>query len=299
MTTTTAPQITTSFEPLTWTWKGHQIQYTATGNGQPLVLIHGFGASIGHWRHNIPILAAGGYRVFALDLLGFGASAKPNLDYSLELWEELLTDFSAEKIKQPAIFIGNSIGALLGLMMVAHHPEISSGAVLINCAGGLNHRPEELNLPLRLIMGLFAKVVSNPILGPFMFNQIRQKHRIRNTLHQVYGNKQAITDELVDLLYNPSNDIGAQQVFASILTASPGPQPSELLPQIQQPLLIIWGETDPWTPITGAKIYQDLANINPSVEFISIPDTGHCPHDERPEQVNSIILNWLNQLSIK
>ncbi|OIP71712.1 MAG: alpha/beta hydrolase [Oscillatoriales cyanobacterium CG2_30_40_61] len=299
MTTTTSPQITTAFEPLSWTWKGHQIQYTATGSGQPLVLIHGFGASIGHWRHNIPILAQGGYQVFALDLLGFGASAKPNLDYSLELWEELLTDFWAEKIKQPAIFIGNSIGALLGLIMVANHPEISSGAVLINCAGGLNHRPEELNLPLRLIMGLFAKVVSNPILGPLMFNQIRQKHRIRNTLNQVYGNKQAITDELVDLLYNPSNDIGAQQVFASILTAPPGPQPSELLPQIQQPLLIIWGETDPWTPITGAKIYQDLAEINPSVEFISIPDTGHCPHDERPEQVNSIILNWLNQLSIR
>jgi len=299
MTTTTSPQITTSFEPQTWTWKGHQIQYTATGSGQPLVLIHGFGASIGHWRHNIPILAQGGYQVFALDLLGFGASAKPNLDYSLELWEELLTDFWAEKIKQPTIFIGNSIGALLGLIMVANHPEISAGAVLINCAGGLNHRPEELNLPLRLIMGLFAKFVSNPIIGPFMFNQIRQKHRIRNTLHQVYGNKQAITDELVELLYNPSNDIGAQQVFASILTAPPGPQPSELLPQIQQPLLIIWGETDPWTPITGAKIYQDLAKINPSVEFISIPDTGHCPHDERPEQVNSIILNWLNQLSLK
>jgi Predicted hydrolases or acyltransferases (alpha/beta hydrolase superfamily) len=215
------------------------------------------------------------------------------------LWEELLTDFWAEKIKQPTIFIGNSIGALLGLIMVANHPEISAGAVLINCAGGLNHRPEELNLPLRLIMGLFAKFVSNPIIGPFMFNQIRQKHRIRNTLHQVYGNKQAITDELVELLYNPSNDIGAQQVFASILTAPPGPQPSELLPQIQQPLLIIWGETDPWTPITGAKIYQDLAKINPSVEFISIPDTGHCPHDERPEQVNYIILNWLNQLSLK
>jgi pimeloyl-ACP methyl ester carboxylesterase len=261
-------------------------------------LIHGFGASIGHWRHNIPILAQGGYQVFALDLLGFGASAKPNLDYSLELWEELLTDFWAEKIKHPAIFIGNSIGALLGLMMVANHPEISTGAVLINCAGGLNHRPEELNFPLRLIMGLFAKVVNNPIIGPFMFNQIRQKHRIRNTLHQVYGNKQAITDELVDLLYTPSNDLGAQQVFASILTAPPGPQPSELLPQIQQPLLIIWGETDPWTPITGAKIYQDLAKINPSVEFISIPDTGHCPHDERPEQVNSIILNWLNQLHL-
>lgn len=295
MTTTTPAQTKTLFDSLTWVWKGHQIHYTVAGSGQPLVLIHGFGASIGHWRQNIPVLAEGGYQVFTLDLLGFGASAKPNLDYSLELWQELLTDFWAEKIQQPAIFIGNSIGALLSLMMVAHHPEISSGAVLLNCAGGLNHRPEELNLPLRMVMGFFTKLVSHPMIGPFVFNQIRQKHRIRNTLKQVYGNKAAITDELVELLYAPSNDLGAQQVFASILTAPPGPHPSELLPQIQHPLLIIWGETDPWTPITGAKIYQDLAEINPSVQFISLPNTGHCPHDERPEQVNTIILNWLNQ----
>lgn len=298
MTTTTPAKTTTWFDSFTWVWKGHQIHYTVAGSGQPLVLIHGFGASIGHWRQNIPVLASGGYQVFTLDLLGFGASAKPNLDYSLELWEELLTDFWAEKIQQPAIFIGNSIGALLSLMIVAHHPEISFGAVLLNCAGGLNHRPEELNLPLRMVMGLFTKLVSHPMIGPFVFNQIRQKHRIRNTLKQVYGNKAAITDELVELLYAPSNDMGAQQVFASILTAPPGPHPAELLPLIQHPLLIIWGETDPWTPITGAKIYQDLAEINPSVQFISLPNTGHCPHDERPEQVNTIILNWLNQWGI-
>ena len=105
-------------------------------NRSPLILIHGFGASIGHWRQNIPPLAAGGYRVFALDLLGFGASAKPAIDYTLELWEELLTDFWADLVQEPAVFVGNSIGALLSLMVVANHPEISAGAVLINCASG-------------------------------------------------------------------------------------------------------------------------------------------------------------------
>ena len=122
----------TSFEKLIWTWKGHKIQYTVQGTGRPLILIHGFGASIGHWRQNIPALAAGGYRVFALDLLGFGGSAKPAIDYTLELWEELLTDFWTELVLEPAVFVGNSIGALLSLMVVANHPEISAGGVLIN-----------------------------------------------------------------------------------------------------------------------------------------------------------------------
>lgn len=46
-------------------------------NGPPILLIHGFGASVGHFRKNIPVLAGEGYRVYAIDLLGFGASDKP------------------------------------------------------------------------------------------------------------------------------------------------------------------------------------------------------------------------------
>ncbi|MGL5061464.1 MAG: alpha/beta fold hydrolase [Microcoleus sp.] len=285
-----------SFDKLIWTWKDYSIQYTVQGSGRPLILIHGFGASIGHWRQNIPVLAAGGYRVFALDLLGFGASAKPPLDYTLELWEELLADFWRDLVGEPAVFVGNSIGALLSLMVVANHPEIAAGGVLINCAGGLNHRPEELNLPLRLVMGTFAKLVRSPAIGPFLFNNIRQKHRIRNTLRQVYRNPEAITDELVELLHAPSCDPGAQQVFASIITAPPGPQPAELLPKVDRPLLVLWGADDPWTPISGSRIYQELAVQGRSVKFVSIPNTGHCPHDERPDAVNNLILDWLNQL---
>ncbi|NER00706.1 MAG: alpha/beta fold hydrolase, partial [Cyanothece sp. SIO2G6] len=192
-----------------WIWRDHTIRYQVSGTGQPLVLIHGFGASIGHWRKNSPVFAAAGYKVFVLDLLGFGASAKPPLDYSLELWEELLTDFWQAHIQAPAVFIGNSIGGLLALMMLAHHPDKAAGGVLLNCAGGLNHRPDELNPVLRFVMGTFSKVVSNPVIGPLMFNEIRRKFRIRGTLQQVYGDRTAITDELVEILYQPSCDPGA------------------------------------------------------------------------------------------
>ncbi len=284
-----------TLEPLTWQWQNHHVKYIVKGTGLPLVLVHGFGASIGHWRKNIPALAEGGYRVFALDLLGFGGSDKPPVDYSVELWQELLKDFWHEHIQAPAVFIGNSIGALLSLAIAANHPEIVAGGVLLNCAGGLNHRPEELHFPLRQIMTIFTNVVSSPGLGPFLFDRIRQKHRIRNTLKQVYGNKAAITNELVELLYQPSCDPGAQKVFASIVTAPPGPKPTELLPQVQCPLLVLWGEDDPWTPVSGGRIFQEFAESQP-IKFVSIPKTGHCPHDERPEVVNPLILDWLNNL---
>jgi len=295
----TTQQITTTstFEKLNWAWQGYKIQYTVMGTGRPLVLIHGFGASIGHWRKNIPVLAAGGYRVFALDLLGFGGSDKPALDYTVELWESLIQDFWTTHIQEPTVFVGNSIGGLLALMMVANHPEMSAGGILINCAGGLNHRPDELNLPLRLVMGTFTKLVSSKIVGPFLFNRIRQKDRLRRTLRQVYKDPEAITDELVEMLYDPSCDTGAQQVFASILTAPPGPSPSELLPKVQHPLLVLWGENDPWTPIKAAEIYRKLGETGQPVQVVGIPKAGHCPHDERPDIVNELILDWLAKYS--
>lgn len=289
--------INNSFDKLDWTWGEHQIRYTVMGEGKPLFLIHGFGASIGHWKKNIPVLAAQGYRVFALDLLGFGASTKPALDYTLELWQEQIKDFWSVHIQEPTVFIGNSIGGLISLMLMSNYPEITAGGVLINCAGGLNHRPDELNLPLRLIMGGFTKLVSSPLTGKFLFNTIRQKNRIRSTLYQVYRDRAAVTDELVEMLYAPSCDSGAQQVFASVLTAPAGSTPQDLLPKRKAPLLVLWGAEDPWTPIKGAKIYQDLAANNSDVEFYSIPNAGHCPHDEKPEVVNQYIGNWLSRIN--
>jgi pimeloyl-ACP methyl ester carboxylesterase len=291
----TEQQVIGIFDKLTWDWKGYKIGYTVMGTGQPLLLIHGFGASIGHWRKNIPVLAAAGYQVFAIDLLGFGSSDKPPLNYTMEVWEELVKDFWKAHIQQRAVFVGNSIGGLLSLMVVANHPEIAAGAVLINCAGGLSHRPHELNPPLRLVMGAFNRLIRSKITGKVLFNRVRQKGQIRRSLMQVYRDRTAVTDELVDLLYQPSCDAGAQQVFVSILTAPPGPTPAQLLPKVKCPLLVIWGDADPWTPINGAKIYQDLSATGQPVQVKPIANAGHCPHDEAPDKVNPLIIDWLAQ----
>ena len=289
-----SPRVTYTGQKLNWDWRGYDIKYVACGQGTPIVLIHGFGASIGHWRKNIPVLAAAGYRVYALDLLGFGDSDKPDISYTLEFWVKLLHDFWTAHVQAPAIFVGNSIGALMALMTLTTYPDTAVGGVLLNCAGSLNHRPEDLPGPLRIVMGTFSKLVSSRLTGPFLFNRVRTKGRIRGSLKQVYGNRKAITPELINLLHSPACQPGAQKVFASILTAPPGPRPSELLPKVTQPLLVLWGEEDPWTPISAADIYQELADDpHREVTFQAIANTGHCPHDERPEIVNPLILNWL------
>lgn len=274
-------------------WRGHEIRYTVCGEGQPLILVHGFGASVGHWRRNMPAWAESGYRAIALDLLGFGDSDKPPLSYSLELWESLLQDFSRELVGEPAVFIGNSIGALLSLMMAARSPDLTRGAVLLNCAGGLNHRPSELPFFLRGPMQIFTNVATSPAFGPVLFNLVRQKRQIRRSLSEVYSNRAAITDELVDMLHKPSCDPGAQAVFASILSGPAGIPPEDLLPVVDRPLLVAWGEDDPWTPIDRGRFYEKYSD---RVTFVPIPNAGHCPHDERPEVINPLVLDWLATL---
>ena len=293
----TANVSSSGFEYSTWQWQGHNIRYCCQGQGTPLVLLHGFGASIGHWRKNIPVLAEAGYQVYALDLLGFGASDKPALAYTMDLWQSLVQDFWHGQIRRPAVFIGNSIGGLLALMLLANSPEIAQGGILLNPAGGLNHRPDELNPLLQLGLKTFAQLVNSQRLGPWLFNQVRQPSRIRQSLKQVYCNPAAITDELVELIYRPACDPGAQQVFASILTAPAGPRPEELLPHLRSPLLVLWGEADPWTPISAASPYRQYMATH-QIELIPIPNTGHCPHDEDPTEINARILDWLQQQTV-
>jgi pimeloyl-ACP methyl ester carboxylesterase len=276
-----------------WTWRGYQIVYTTKGVGRPLLLIHGFGASIGHWRNNIDALAAGGYRVYALDLLGFGASTKAPIEYSMELWAELVADFSDAHIGEPAVLVGNSIGGLVTLTTISQRPDLCNGAVLINCAGGLTHRPTDLNWFLQQVMTIFINIVKSPAWGPIIFDRIRSKANIRKSLKQVYFRPEAITEELVEMLYQPSCDPGAQKVFAAIIGAAPGTETRELLQQLNCPLLVIWGERDPWTPVKGIEAFRPLQAQGKPIELFTIPEGGHCPHDEYPEIVNPAILNWL------
>ena len=96
------PWVPTGYK--TWEFQGHKVNYIDVGNDSdvkkpPLLLIHGFGASIYHWRYNIPILARD-YHVYAIDLLGFGLSDKPIIDYSAELWRDQALAFIKEVVSR-------------------------------------------------------------------------------------------------------------------------------------------------------------------------------------------------------
>lgn len=78
--------------------------------GPATLLVHGFGAFLEHYRDNIRAIAEGRNRVWAITLLGFGKSEKPNIEYTELMWAEMLRDFIIEVVGEPAHLVGNSIG---------------------------------------------------------------------------------------------------------------------------------------------------------------------------------------------
>jgi pimeloyl-ACP methyl ester carboxylesterase len=294
------PALPVQTPPLFWQWRDQAIAYQQRGDQGPAVLlVHGFGASWGHWRKNIPVLAT--YcRCYAIDLLGFGASAKPlpsqELGYTFETWGELVADFCREVIGGPAILVGNSIGCVVVMQTAVDHPALVKGLIALNCSLRLLHERKRTALPWYRQVGadILQGILRYPSIGKLFFRQVAQAKTVRQALRQAYVDKNAVTDELVEMLLGPARDAGAAEVFLAFTGYSQGPLAEDLLPRIICPTVIIWGEGDPWEPIALGKA---LANYDCVEEFISLPGLGHCPQDEAPEVVNPILQKWIQQWS--
>ncbi|MEL7011086.1 MAG: alpha/beta fold hydrolase, partial [Cyanobacteria bacterium J06588_4] len=259
-------------EPKTWNWQGHNITYQQAGDtGAAVVLVHGFGASWGHWRKNLPVLGEF-CRCYAIDLIGFGGSDKPQpgtVDYTFETWGKQLADFCREVVGSPAFLIGNSIGCIVVMQTAVDYPELALGVAALNCSIRLLHDRKRVTLPWYRNYGsmLMQQVLGNRAIGSFFFNQIAKPKVVRNILLQAYRRPEAVNDELIDILMQPAQDPGAADVFLAFTRYSQGPLPEDLLPRLTCPTVLLWGTEDPWEPVAMGR---ELAEIPTVDEFIPL-----------------------------
>ncbi|MEH2153686.1 alpha/beta fold hydrolase [Nostoc sp.] len=310
MQATTAPS-TTPIPGKYWQWRGHNVYYVRAGEKQtqrpPLLLVHGFGASTDHWRKNITGLCQD-FEVFAIDLLGFGRSAKPKLQYSGDLWRDQLHDFISEVIGQKAVLAGNSLGGYACLCVAAQRPDSAAGLVLLNSAGPFSEsqatsepealqseiQPSKQPSSLEKLLGDSVKWIFQQPLAQFvLFQYVRQRWVIRQTLEKVYLDKSAVTDQLVEEIYRPAFDPGALDVFVSVFSSPQGEKVDVLLKQLTCSLLMLWGEADPWmnTKERSLKFRQHCPQL--TEHFLT---AGHCPHDEVPDGVNKLLRDWVSSI---
>ncbi|AFY53013.1 putative hydrolase or acyltransferase of alpha/beta superfamily [Rivularia sp. PCC 7116] len=284
----------------TWIWQGFPICYQTQGtSGSAVVLIHGFGASWGHFRKNIPVLAEN-FRVYAIDLIGFGASAKPKpgeeIAYTFEIWGRQIADFCRQVVGESAHLVGNSIGCIVAMQAAVDNPDIVSSVALLNCSLRLLHERKQAELPVYRRIGapFLQRILSIKSVGEFFFNQIAKPKTVRSILLQAYPTGEAVTDELIDILMAPAKEPGAASVFLAFTAYSQGPLAEDLLPKLPCPAIILWGTADPWEPIELGREFAEFTQVR---KFVPLEGIGHCPQDEAPELVNPILQDWILEVS--
>lgn len=289
-------QVSIDVKTSTWNWRGYSIRYQYSGNSGPaLVLVHGFGANSDHWRKNLPVLAQS-HRVFSIDLIGYGYSDKPNprelgVDnfYTFETWGCQLNDFCKDVIGDKAFFICNSIGGLVGLQAAVLEPELCRGILLLNISLRMLHITKQPWFGRPLIKA-FQNLLRNTELGKFFFKSVATPKAVENILCQCYHDTSQVTDELVQAILLPGLEPGAVDVFLEFICYSAGPLPEELLPQVKCPVLVAWGDKDPWEPIELGRAYGEFDTVE---DFVVLPNVGHCPQDEAPHLVNPLVESFV------
>tara|TARA_B100002051_G_scaffold273822_1_gene313455 strand:+ start:3268 stop:4146 length:879 start_codon:yes stop_codon:yes gene_type:complete len=290
-------------ETLTWSHLGHPVHALKRGpdqgldNRPALLLVHGFGASTDHWRHNIPVLASG-YEVHALDLLGFGRSAKPSgLPYGGALWRDQLMAYVRERIGRPTVIAGNSLGGFAALAAGAALADACAGVVLLNAAGPFRDEQQPAKGWAAIArQSIGTALLRSLIVQRLLFENLRRPATIRRTLNQVYIDRTNVDDFLVESIRRPSLDPGAFGVFRTVFDIPKGQPLDELFADLKAPLLLLWGIRDPWINAQGRRAtFQRHAPVATTEVVL---EAGHCPHDEVPEQVNTALLDWLAQLVV-
>jgi pimeloyl-ACP methyl ester carboxylesterase len=279
-----------------WSFLGHRVHALRAAPEQPIgpaiLLVHGFGASTDHWRFNIPVLART-HEVHAIDLLGFGRSAKPaGLAYGGALWRDQLCAYVAERIGRPTVLVGNSLGGFAALAAGAALGERAAGVALLNAAGPFSDEqapPRGWGAIARRTIG--AALLRSPVLQRLLFENMRRPATVRRTLNQVYIDRTNVDDELVEAILRPSRDPGAFGVFRTVFDIPRGQPLDELFAELTAPLLLLWGIRDPWIDAAGRR--ASFQRHAPARTTEVVLEAGHCPHDEVPDQVNRALLAWL------
>lgn len=298
-----------------WNFKSFRVQYATAGveatsaclHKPAIVLVHGFGANCQHWRRNMQPLADQGFRVFALDLLGFGMGEKPKpgtndsdgnpVEYTFDYWTSELSTFietvveTRQGARRPVFLVANSIGCMVTMQYAVENPTRVSALTFISPSlRQLNVRKrswvQDITAP-----ALMTLLANRPI-GAFFLKSMSKPDVLRSVLQGAYAKHEAVDNDLVQILRQPAQTRGALDVFLSFISYDTGPIPEDFLPRLSQPALVIWGEEDQFEPF---ELGQKLSHYSIVEKFVPISGVGHCAHDEIPDQVNKLMTDFFNK----
>lgn len=256
----------------------YNVFYKVDGDGPPVVLIHGINAAASSEEMRQPFAGlAQSYRVYALDLLGFGLSDRPGRAYSARDYVDLIEDFLRDVVQQPAAIVASSLSAAYAVTVAARAPERVTRLLLI-CPTGL----QRLADPPDRAQQLIGVLLRTPVVGSGLFNLLVSRPSLRYFLvERTYANPAHVDEKLIARYYCTSHQDGARYAPAAFLSGALNQSVRETYPALTQPVQIVWGREAKVTPVSDANLF---IRSRPHTRLKVFDGAGLLPHDEVPEE---------------
>lgn len=265
------------------------IAYTKSGEGEPLLLIHGIGigTSKEEWKHNINTLSKY-FQVYTIDLLGFGDSDRPNITYTAYLYVQLINNFIDDVIKQPVHVVASSTSAGFASVAYTFNRDNILSLTFINPTGigtSLNTADnKDCNI---------RKLLDTHIIGTSMYNMMSSKNMVRRFLEdEIFYNKDIVSDSLVDIYYNNAHKFGVNNkyVISSFMSNYLNIDLCRFLKDINIPIYIIWGQNNDINPVSNIKYINE---VRPDIKPIIFNNSRALPQYENSKAFNNLIIKNL------
>lgn len=265
--------------------KGEPVHFVQRGAGDVLLLLHGFMAWSYTWRHNMAFLSSHA-RVIALDLRGFGLSSRSALrGHSLDDQVEFVRNFMDAVGVERAVVCGNSMGGEIALRLALSHPDRVRALILVSTAGLIQRKSRSRIERIAL---------STPGIGPLLLRVAVMNRRFaEQALRAAYFDSSLVTAADVAAYLLPARVPGSAPVLLRMLRDSDFGRTADRLGEINQPVLLVWGEADPWIPPEHG---QQLAALLRGSQLLLVPECGHVPHEECPDTFNAAVIQFLRTL---
>ena len=262
------------------------IFYAVAGEGPPLLLIHGFGGEIWVWEKQVSALSQR-YRLYIPDLLGYGYSDRPKVDYTPTLFIDSIRQLMDHLGVHRASLIGNSMGGGIAWAFALSHPERVDKLVLIDSI------PPDLLPEVRNPSFRWFLAIRNLPLLPSLAVSLHTRGMLRTTLKEMVHDDRLITDAVVERQYQIGRIGGTGRVMTSTARQVAEVKRHEgALAALAKPTLIIWGEQD---EVFAVSVGKQLHSLIKTSELLVVKDSGHMPMWERPDETNRAILEFLRR----
>jgi pimeloyl-ACP methyl ester carboxylesterase len=263
-----------------------------TANSEtPIVFVHAIGAGVSSfmWRKNFDVLSQQ-FRVYALDLLGFGFSDKPaSAPYSADLYVELISDFIREIAGGPVNVVASSLGAAYVVRVAEEHPELID-AMILNAPAGYD---DALSARPGMAGAAFYGLLQSPVLGTSFYNVMSSERSIRDYARRtLFYDYRRVTSRFVSHLYATSHQAGAQHAIAAFLSGYLNTDMRGAFSRLTQRVVLVWGKQDQTSPLAKANALLDL---NPRAELEVFDFCRMLPEQEHPELFNALVRETLER----